>query len=62
MLSKETSKVASLDFCGTKIYSKLTCGNKVVPIAEAIMLDNWCREDLYESLKTSASSWLAKMI
>ena len=34
------SKVASLDFCGRKTYSKLTYTNKVVPMAEAIMLDN----------------------
>ena len=52
------NKVVSLDFCGTKMYSNLTCANKIVPIVEAIMLDNWCRKNLYKSLKTSLSTWL----
>ena len=55
---KKKGIVASLDFRGTKIHSKLTCVNKVVPMAEAIMLDNWCRKDSYKSLKTSSSIWL----
>ena len=50
--------MASLDFRGTKIYSKLTCANKVVPLAESIMIDNWCRKDSYKSLKTSSLTWL----
>ena len=37
---KKKSKATSLAFCETKIYSKLIYVNKVVPIAEAIMLDN----------------------
>ena len=41
---KKKSNVASLDFCGKKIYSKSTCANKVVPIEVARMLDNWCRK------------------
>ena len=36
---KKKSKIAALDFCGTKIYPKLNCANKVVSVAEAIMLD-----------------------
>ena len=55
---KKKSKVASLNFGGTKIYSKLICANKVLPIAEAIMLDNWRRGDSYKSLKIYSSTRL----
>ena len=55
---KKKSNAASIVFRGTKIYSKLTCANKVVLIAETIMLDNWCGKNFYKSLKTSSSTWL----
>ena len=41
-----------------KIYSKLTCADKIVPKAEAIMLENWCKKDSYKSLKIFSSTWL----
>ena len=55
---KKKSKVASLDFCRTKIYSKFKCANKVMPIAEGIMHDNWTKRYSYKSLKITSSTWL----
>ena len=55
---KKKSKYTSLDFCGIKMYLKLACANKVVPITEVIMFDNWSSRDLNKSLKTSLSMWL----
>ena len=46
--AKKKSKLASLDSPGTKICSKLAFTNKVVPIAEAIILDNLSRKDQYK--------------
>ena len=53
--TEKISKVAYLDFCGTKIYSKLICANNFVPMDEAIMLDNWCRKN---SKRLKTSTWL----
>ena len=55
-------KVASLDFGGTKIFSKLKCANKVLPMAEAITLENWYNKDSYESLKMFYQHGLWRMI
>ena len=55
---KKKSKIASIDFCGAKIYSKLNCANKVVALVEAIILDNWMKRNCYKSSKTSSSMWL----
>ena len=52
---KKKRKVASLDFHGTIIHSKLNWVKKVVPIAEAKMLAYWTKRDSYMSLKTSSS-------
>ena len=45
-------------FSWNEVYSKEACANKVVPLAEAIMLDNWSKRDQYKSLKTFSSTWL----
>ena len=37
---KRKSRVASIDFKGTKVYSKLQCANKLVPIGESILSQN----------------------
>ena len=50
---KQKSKIASLEFCGMTIYSELNYANKVVPVAEATMLDNSKKSNSYKSLKIS---------
>ena len=54
---KTKSNVASLNFCDTKVYSKLNCANKVVPIAATIIIDNLTRIRLCKSLRISSSKW-----
>ena len=55
---RRKSRVASVDLRGTKVYSKLKCGNKLVPIGEDILGHNWTKRFSYKSLKTSPSKWL----
>ena len=38
---KRKSRVASINFKGTKAYSKLKCANKFVPIGEYNLSQNW---------------------
>ena len=55
---KRTSRVDSIDFRGTKVYSKLKCGNKLVPVGECILSQNWINGFSYKSLKILPSKWL----
>ena len=38
---KRKSRIASINLIGTKVYSKLQCANKLVPIGEYILSQNW---------------------
>ena len=55
---KRKSRVTSIDFRGTKVYSKLQCTNNLVPIGECILSQNWINVFLYKSLKISPLKWL----
>ena len=55
---KRKSRVASIDFRGTKVYSKLQCANKLIPIGECILSQNWINRLSQKSLKISPSKWL----
>ena len=50
---KRKSRVAFIDFRGIKVYSKLKCANKLVPIGESILSRNWINRLSYKGLKTS---------
>ena len=40
------------------MYSKLQCANKLVPIGESILSQNWINRLSYKSLKISPTKWL----
>ena len=44
---KRKSRVVSIDFRGIKVYSKLQCANKLVPIGESILSQNWINRCSY---------------
>ena len=56
----ETKKktIASKDFRGSKVYSKLKCSNKLVPIADSILFQNWAKRICYKSIKVTLMNWL----
>ena len=51
-------KIASKDFCISKVYSKLKCSNKVVPITDSILFQNWTKRLSYKSIKATSANWL----
>ena len=51
-------KIASKDFRGSKMYSQLKCSNKIVPIADSILFQNWKKRLCYKSIKISSMKWL----
>ena len=55
---KRKSRVASINFRGTKVYLKLQCGNNLVAMGESILSQKWINRLSDKSLKTSPSKWL----
>ena len=55
---EKKNRVASINFRETKVYSNLQRANKLVPIGESILSQNWINRFLYKSLKISPSKWL----
>ena len=55
-MEPKRKKIVSIDFLGSKVYSKLKCSNKLVPIADSILLQNWDKRLSYKSIKVK--KWL----
>ena len=55
---KRKSRVSSIDFRGTKVYSKLKCANKLVPIGKYILSQNWIKKFSYKIFNILPSKWL----
>ena len=51
-------KILSKDFRGSKVYSKLKCSNKLVPIADSILFQNWTKRLFHKIIKVTSIKWL----
>ena len=54
---KRKSRVTSINFRGTKVYSKLKSGNQFKTIGEGILYHSWIKKFPYKKLKISPSKW-----
>ena len=50
---KRKIRATSIDFRGTKVYSKLKCGNQLIPISEGIIF-----MQLFENITIKVVSYL----